>query len=246
MTQQYDAIGELYERTKHLPVGVAERGTLVSALPDLAGGSVLDVGAGTGFYPRLFKRLGAARVTGVDASPEMIAYAPLVEEREPLGIAYEVQDAAALPKLGEFDVVTAVWLLGYAPGEAALDGMLANLVANLAEGGTLVALVPNPELDWDGLDIFPRYGLTAAKTASSEGRQGYSVHIDGEPPIDFEGFSWPPGVLEAAFACAGLTGVRRHPVTIPEDALAERGADYWADLLANPTFGVFTAAKLPA
>jgi SAM-dependent methyltransferase len=243
VTHQYDAIGELYERTKHLPVGLAERGTLLAAMPDLAGRSVLDVGTGTGFYPRLYKQLGAARVTGVDAAQEMVAYARLVEERAPLGISYEVHDAADLPELGEFDVVTSVWLLGYAAGEAALDGMLARLVANLARGGTLVALVPNPELDWDGLDTFPRYGLAAAKTEWSEGRQGYAVHIDGDPPIDFVGFSWPPGVLEPAFARAGLTGVRRHPVTIPDDALAERGADYWADLLANPTFGVFTATK---
>jgi len=245
VTGQYDAIGKLYERTKLLPVGVAEQGTLFAALPDLASRSVLDVGTGTGFYPRLFKQLGAARVTGVDASPEMITYARLVEERAPLGISYEVHDAAALPRLGEFDVVTVVWLLGYAPGEAALDGMLARLVANVAQGGTLAALVPNPDLDWDRLDIFPRYGLSAAKTEMSEGRQGYSVHIDGDPPIDFVGFSWPPGVLEPAFARAGLTGVRRHPVTIPDDALAQHGAGYWSDLLANPTFAVFTATKLP-
>jgi SAM-dependent methyltransferase len=243
VTDQYDAIGKLYERGKDLPVGLAEQGTLLAALPDLAGKSVLDVGTGTGFYPRRYKQLGAALVTGVDASPEMIAYARLVEEREPLGILYEVHDAASLPKIGEFDVVTAVWLLGYAQGEAALDGMLARLLANVAGGGTLVALVPNPEFDWDWLDVYPRYGITAAKTEMSEGRQGYSIHIDGDPPIDFVGFSWPPGVLERAFTRAGLTAVQRHPITIPDDTLAERGADYWADLVANPTFGVFTAIK---
>ncbi|MDT5026736.1 MAG: toxoflavin synthase [Micromonosporaceae bacterium] len=243
---QYDAIGELYERAKHLPVGLAERGTLLAALPDPAGKSVLDVGAGTGFYARLFKQLGAVRVIGVDASPEMVAYARLVEERAPFGITYQEHDAASLPRLGEFDVVTAVWLLGYAPGEAALDDMLARLVANLADGGTLVALTPNPELDWDALDIYPRYGLSATKTERSLGRQGYAVHIDGEPPIDFVGFAWPPGVLESAFARAGLTDVRRYPVTIPDDALTEHGADYWAALVSNPTFAVFTAAKLPS
>lgn len=243
MTDQYDAIGQLYERTKHLPIGRAEQGTLVAALPDLTGRSVLDVGTGTGFYPRRYMELGAARVTGVDSSPEMIAYARRVEERAPLGITYEVHDAAALPRIGEFDVVTSVWLLGYAPGEAALDEMLDRLLANLARGGTLVALVPNPDLDWDRLDIFQRYGITAAKTEVSEGRQGYSVHVDGDPPIDFVGFSWPPGVLDRAFERAGLTGVRRHPVTIPEEAVAEHGADYWADLIGNPTFAVYTAVK---
>jgi toxoflavin synthase len=243
VSDQYDAIGELYEKTKHLPVGLAERDTLLAALPDLRSRSVLDVGAGTGVYARLFKQLGAGRVVGVDASPEMVASARRVEERDRLGITYELHDAAALPKLGEFDVVTAVWLLGYAPGEAALDGMLARLVANLTGGGTLVALVPNPDLDWDRLDIYPRYGLSAAKTGVSAGRQGYSVHIDGDPPIDFEGFAWPPGVIEAALTRAGLTGVRRHPVSVPADAVAERGEGYWADLVANPTFAVFTATR---
>ena len=245
MTEQYDVIGKLYERAKYLPVGLAERGTLLAALPDFAGKSVLDVGAGTGFYARLFTQLGAAKVIGVDAATEMVAYARLVEEREPLGISYEVHDAAALPTLGEFDVVSSVWLLGYAPGEAALDGMLAQLVANLAPGGTLLALAPNPELDWGRLDFLPRYGISATKTEISEGRQGYAVHMDGEPPVDFVGFAWPPGVIEPALTRAGLTDIRRHPVTIPAEALAERGADYWADFVANPTFAVFTATKLP-
>ncbi len=66
MPDQYDAIGALYERVKSLPVGLVEQATLLAALPDLAGRSVLDVGTGTGFYPRTFKRLGAGRVVGVD------------------------------------------------------------------------------------------------------------------------------------------------------------------------------------
>jgi SAM-dependent methyltransferase len=239
-SQQYDVIGELYERAKLIPVGLAEQATIDSALPPLAGRSVLDVGCGTGFYARKFKRAGADAVTGVDSSGEMVAYARRVEENDPLGISYEVHGAEALPKLGTFDVVTSIWLLGYAEGEAALDGMLATLVANLAPGGTFLALVPNPDLDWDGLDILPRYGLTAHKTGPSAGRQGYAVHIDGEPPIDFEGFSWPPGVIEPALERAGLTDVRRHPAVAGNTG---DGPDFWAPLLVNPTFAVFTAVS---
>jgi SAM-dependent methyltransferase len=243
MPDQYDAIGALYERVKSLPVGQAEQGTLLAALPDVRGRSVLDVGTGTGFYPRIYKSLGAATVVGVDSSTEMITYARRVEEKEPLGIGYEMSDGGALPRFGEFDVVTAIWLLGYAEGLDALDAMLAGLLANVADGGTLVALVPNPDLDWDRIDEFPRYGLTATKTEVSHGRQGYAVHIDGDPPFDFVGWSWPPGVIEAAFARAGLRDVRRQPVTVPAAALVEHGEPYWAELVANPSFAVFTARR---
>jgi hypothetical protein len=55
---QYDMIDELYERVKHLPVGVSEQATVLSALPALRGKSLLDVACGTGFYPRLFRSGG--------------------------------------------------------------------------------------------------------------------------------------------------------------------------------------------
>ncbi len=61
---QYDAIGRLYERIKTLPVGRCEQGTMLAALPELAGRSVLDVGTGTGFYPRQYKAMGATAVVG--------------------------------------------------------------------------------------------------------------------------------------------------------------------------------------
>ncbi len=241
MPDQYDVIGALYERTKSLPVGQAEQGTLLAALPDLEGRSVLDVGTGTGFYPRIYKRMGAARVIGVDSSTEMITYARRVEEREPLGITYQVLDGGVLPKLGGFDVVTAIWLLGYAEGEQALDRMLAGLVANLAPGGTFVALTPNPDLNWDRLPELSSYGLVASRTDVSHGRQGYAVHIDGDPPFDFVGFSWPPGVIEPALERAGLSDVRRHPVAVPEPARAEHDEGFWDELRSNPSFAVFTA-----
>jgi toxoflavin synthase len=240
---QYDVIGQLYERTKTLPVGLAEQGTLFAALPDLKAKSVLDVGTGTGFYPRKYKALGASDVVGVDASTEMITYAKRVEEQQGLGIRYEVDTGGALPKLGDFDVVTAIWLLGYAEGVDALDAMLRNLLANLAPGGTFVALTPNPELDWDALAGYGRYGLTAEKTEESYGRQGYAVHIPGDPPFDFVGFHWPPGVIEGALDRAGLKEIHRQPVTIPEDELAEHGAAYWAELIANPTFAVYRGIR---
>ncbi len=255
MSQQYDTLSDRYDQSKALPVGRAEQSTLLAALPDLSGASVLDVGCGSGFYSRLFARRGASRVHGVDASAPMIAQARDIERRENLGISYDVCDAGALPVLGAFDVVTAIWLVGYAETTERLGRMLGTLHANLTEGGTLVVLAPNPDFDWHAVTSYPRYGLTISPTTVTAGdgnsgdgqglaeRQGSIVRFHTDPPFEVEGLSWPPGVVEAAIVDAGLTDPHRHPVTVPTDTPTPGTADFWTDLVANPTFAVFTATR---
>ena len=238
--EQYDAIGELYERTKHIPSGLAERATLVSALPDLRGKSVLDVACGTGFYPRLFRSLGAEPVVGVDSAAEMLSYARRVEAREPLNITYRQHDAASLPVLGQFDVVTAIWLLGYAEDEAALDVMVANLTANVAPGGTVVTLVPNPDADWDVLADYGRYGAEIHRKGPPASPQPILVRVPGDPPFEFDSFIWAPGVFDTALSRAGLTDVARHPAVIPDDG---RGDEFWGPLRRSATFAVFSGRR---
>ncbi|EWM17785.1 methyltransferase [Kutzneria sp. 744] len=237
--EQYDALGQTYERAKHIPTGLAEQATFMAALPDLAGKSVLDVACGTGFYPRRFVDLGASRVIGVDSSEEMVAYANYVERREPRGISYRKEDAATLPVLGRFDVVTAVWLLGYADDPAALDRMAANLAANLAPGGDLVVVVPNPDADFAVLaGPYGRYGYQVIRTGSETIRTPVSVRVLDEPAFAFDSFYWPVGAFDGALRRAGLVEITRAPTVPPAD---DRGAEFWADLLRSPSFAVFTA-----
>jgi SAM-dependent methyltransferase len=237
--EQYDALGQTYERAKHIPTGLAEQATFLSALPDLDGRSVLDVACGTGFYPRKFVDLGATRVVGGDSAAEMVAYARHVEGKQPRGIGYLQHDATSLPVLGSFDVVTAVWLLGYADSPDALDHMAANLAANLAPGGTLAVLVPNPDADYDILaGPYGRYGYDVVRTAEPTFRQPVSVRVLDEPAFAFDSFFWPPGAFEAALSHAGLVDVRRAPTVIPSD---DRGEEFWSYLRRSPSFAVFTA-----
>jgi SAM-dependent methyltransferase len=56
---------------------------------DIAGKRVLDAGCGEGYNTRIFERRGA-RMTGVDLSGRMIELARGEENREPLGIRYEL------------------------------------------------------------------------------------------------------------------------------------------------------------
>jgi SAM-dependent methyltransferase len=220
---------------------VAETASLTAALPDLVDKSVLDVASGTGYYTRLFRRLGAARVVGVDAAADMVEHARSVEAREPLGISYQHHDAAELPVLGSFDVITAVWLFGNIEGEAKLVEVARRLRANLAEDGTLVALFPNPDAYRESSPDYQKYGVSYRPTRFVAGWQGVQVRFLTEPPVEFEGLVCPPGVVEAALRGAGFTDLQRQPTKVPEDALAERGPQFWEAFLASPHFAVLTA-----
>ncbi|MFI0780983.1 class I SAM-dependent methyltransferase [Streptomyces sp. NPDC021212] len=133
--QQYDEIGEAYEGFKTLPLArYSEVPSFLGMLGPLAGRSVLDLACGTGFYSRSIKRLGAADVLGVDISGEMVAAARDIEERDPLGIRYEVLDAAQLPLPEQaFDAATAVYLLNYADDEETLFRMCRGVHRSLAD-----------------------------------------------------------------------------------------------------------------
>lgn len=123
--QQYDEIGEAFEGFKSLPLArYGEVPSFLGLVGDVRGRSVLDLASGTGFYSREFKRRGAAEVLGIDISGEMVAAARRFEEREPLGVRYEVGDVAELrPLERRFDIATGVQLLNYAQDIAAMVRM---------------------------------------------------------------------------------------------------------------------------
>ncbi len=92
---QYDHIGSKYdEYARTATLKQAESYTFFRMVGSLEGLRVLDLACGFGFYPRLLKQRGAAQVIGVDISPEMIRLANQHEQAEPLGITYQVGDAA--------------------------------------------------------------------------------------------------------------------------------------------------------
>jgi SAM-dependent methyltransferase len=90
--------------------------SFLAALPDLAGRDVIDLGCGEGTNTRLIARRGA-RMTGIDLSTQMIAAARAEEQREPLGIAYEVASYTARTPFpdGRFDAAVSTMALMDSP-----------------------------------------------------------------------------------------------------------------------------------
>lgn len=107
------------------------------AFRPLEGKSALDVGCGAGLLAEPLARLGA-RVTAIDAAPELIAAARAHAEATGLDIDYRATGVEDLA--GTFDLVTAMEVVEHVadPGS-----FLADLAARLAPGGLLILSTPN-------------------------------------------------------------------------------------------------------
>jgi toxoflavin synthase len=183
---QYDNIGSKYdEYAQTATMKRAESYTVLRMVGPLAGKRVLDLACGFGFYTRLLKQHGAAQVIGIDISPEMVRLGREQEQAEPLGVTYQVCDAAALPVLGAFDLVTAIYLLNYATSTDQLLGMCGSAYANLVPGGRLVAYTVNPAYTL-GKPNGSQYGCYCVRMTPEADRNVCDGIFVTEPPTSFE------------------------------------------------------------
>jgi 2-polyprenyl-6-hydroxyphenyl methylase/3-demethylubiquinone-9 3-methyltransferase len=103
----------------------------------LEGKSALDVGCGAGLLAEPLARLGA-KVTGIDASEELIAAAKAHAEAGGLEIDYR---ASAVEDMdGAFDLVTCLEVVEHVADPRAF---VAALAARVAAGGLLILSTPN-------------------------------------------------------------------------------------------------------
>lgn len=237
MSEQYDEIADLYHETiQEIPFREhAETVTLFDSLGEVQGQSALDLACGTGYYARLLRQRGAARVVGVDISPEMIRVARSIEQAQPLGIEYRVADATDLASLGTFDRVVAVYLLSYATSRAHLHAMCRSIAGALVPGGRFVTYTMNPDLDWTP-GYYQRYALEIQAPAERADERPYSftLTIRGQttPPIQIR--YWTLATLEDALRQAGFTSIRAATARVSEPGLALFGRDYWQPYLDQP------------
>ncbi len=142
---------------------------------DLRGKTVLDAGCGEGYNTRLLAKAGA-QVTGVDLSPKMTDLARAEEEREPLGIRYDVASFSDLSRFddGSFDVVVSTMALMDGPD---LEGALREFRRVLKPSGDLFFSVTHPCFMTKGFDW----------VANDNGRQVrllVSDYFDSEPWVE--------------------------------------------------------------
>ena len=159
----------------------------------LEGKSALDVGCGAGLLAEPLARLGA-KVTGIDASPEVIEVARGHSATMGLEIDYRVGDVQALE--GQFDLITSMEVIEHVADPAAFVNALAK---RLAPGGLLIMSTPNAT-GWsrllmitigEGLGQIPRGTHDFDKFISPE-RMKALLADAGLKCLDVEGIAWSP------------------------------------------------------
>jgi len=159
----------------------------------LEGKSALDVGCGAGLLAEPLRRLGA-RVTAIDASPEVIAVARDHAAAMGLEIYYRSGDVQALE--GEFDLITCMEVIEHVAEPAAFVRALAK---RLAPNGLLIMSTPNATR-WskllmitisEGLGKIPKGTHDFAKFIAPE-RMKLLLADAGLKCIDIEGIAWSP------------------------------------------------------
>jgi SAM-dependent methyltransferase len=237
MSDQYIEIADDYDRTfAQIPYRpFMEAFTVFRTLGDVAGQSVLDVGCGTGLYPRELRRRGAVPVVGVDVSEEMIRVARTHEAADPLGITYLVEDAARLDVIGSFDLAIGIYLLHYSPSADILHRMCRNIVKNLKPGGRFLSYQYNPDVMRTS-GYYQKYGIgvQAPETMSDGQPFTFSLTIGHTvtPPITV--FHWSRAAVDAALLDAGLTSIRWIKPDVPPQAIEQFGEEYWHNILTVP------------
>jgi toxoflavin synthase len=236
MTTNYDPIAEQYRRSKQQPWRThVEAFTLLSLIGDPTGKSVIDIACGEGFYTRMIRQRGAAKVTGLDISAKMIDLARASEAQQRLGIDYIVADGRAPGVAAEYDLAVAGYFLNYAHDRAELAAMCRGVMSCLKPGGRFVTVLSNPACDYPSAPSYRKYGFEA--TVGGPFREGvpitWTFHLESGS-FSIENYYLSVETHEQVLSAAGFRDVRwRQPMLSPEGAAAF-GRDYWSTLLDRP------------
>lgn len=212
-------------------------------LGKLNGKSVLDLACGDGFITRQAVYLGAASSVGVDVSEGMIKIAKQKEALNPLGIKYLVGKVGELKKIGEFDVVTAGFLLHYSQDKEELLRMCKDVYKNLKKGGRFISINRSP---FTPLNKNAKYGSICESIGEFKEGAGMKVTLygnGGDVNCSFVNYHWSKETYECALKEAGFENIKWVPLEVSKEGIKEMGKDFWNEWYQNPYLIIVEASK---
>ena len=242
-TSQFDELARLYEDLskepwrKHLEIP-----SVLDAVGDLTGLSVLDLGCGSGVYTRRLSAGGARRVVGIDESAGMIQYAARREREEQLGIEYIAGPLPAAER-GAFDLVLGVYVLPYANTLPELRGLCEQAATALRDGGRFVTLPMHPDYEPDP-DYYARYGFRLHSDQPREDAAPVTLDLrHGSFEAAVTARYWTRETLVATLHEVGFDTVTEHGYSVTAEGMAEQGEEFWHNYLTRPHATILDSRK---
>lgn len=234
MMNDYNQLAESYKESDSKPdKRYSILPTVLKALGDVRGKTVLDLGCGSGFFSRAFIHHGASRVIGIDNSKTQIE-----EAQKMAGLHEEYRLADAFhDQLPKADVVNAPFLLNYLSKKDALVAFLKNVKMSLNEGGVALFIIDLPsEKD------LKKYGAT--KSVEGEMRDGAPMKIclyngDGSSICELNAHYIAPATFEPCLKEAGFRSVQRISPTVSEKGIEAFTKEYWDEYLHDTQLGYY-------
>jgi SAM-dependent methyltransferase len=237
VADEYDSIGREYQESKRLPFRLhIEEHSMFELLPDLAGRSVVDLACGEGIYSRKLLRRGAARVVGVDISPEMISLARRAEQAEPLGAEYVVADVATVDIGERFDVALCSFLFNYARSRDELRSLVKSVAGLLRPGGRVVGCNDYPDNPPAHFHRYRPYGFE--KFGAAEQQEGstitYRFYNANGTVFEIDNYYLPTEAYQNEFKDAGFTLFDWVMPTVSPEGRSSFTPGYWDAYLGSP------------
>ncbi len=242
MTAEYDAIAAEYTRMlKKYPgrLYVIDP-SFIKAFGNIKGKTVLDLACGSGHFTRELKKLKARTVMGIDISQEMLRLAKEEEKKKPQGITYRLIHASKLPKLGEYDLITAGFLLHYAKSEKELQGMCNSIAKNLKRNGRFIALNNNPAYAFSS---YPSLGIIYHGTKKTDGSKITMSFKNLDKDVELTIYYWNKRTYERCLKKAGMKNIKWKPLTVTKKGIKKYGKDFFQKFLDNPSVIMIEAYK---
>ena len=206
-----------------------ERYSIVNWMEAIEGKRVLDLACGTGNYSRMFCRLGAREVTGVDSSQAMIASA-ISHTPEIMPVTYHTLAAEDYGRAIPYDLVFHAYLFNCASSLQKLNDFCRVIFQHLAVGGQMLGIMGM-------LGHYPSRrknpsGCYAAYQGELSEGDAYTIFFPGEQ--EAVNHYWRRSTCHSALVEAGFSDIRWY---LPLDNRSHQmSADDWIELEENPVF----------
>ncbi len=232
VSTDYNRIADDYQHSSRLPWrNHLECFTFFEVTGPLDGLHVLDLACGEGFYSRMLKKRGAAHVTAVDLSEQMIQLAKAAELQSPLGIEYLVGDAKDIQLNRKYDIITAAYLLNYARNEAELIALCAAVVRHLKPGGRFITVNNNPSFSPTKIS-FNKYGFGRIQDDFTEGGIiTYQLLLPDGRHTDIINYHLSATTHDRCMTACGFKDIQYHPMQVSPEGKSAFPDGFWDDLL---------------